>query len=347
MPTFYDPIELENIDINDNAASFYLINLQNNAGFKFCATTQNLGSSILAGGDPVTRIKEYWPITRDQLNQANLAVLFPNDDLRAAPLSLQELNEVFHFNPPFNPATPKMTFGQPQAQLPVVMTEDVDLQQKKEKIIREATALGMNPEQIAAITFDHRVVEMIYSEEIPLNDLITLNTVDRFVVRSLCHRRFDWIWRLLPTASYAFRDIVLLINGARDAGMPYDRILALMDIGWKMDAIRLGVWDLNLLSSVDDELFFIIADGVGLARDMLERFYSLQEYIDLYHHLKEELHMTLEEMQEFLWSESPQNLFQAIHNGSTSFDRLSHLSLEELNHAIAHDDYPEVHRPAF
>lgn len=57
-----------------------------------------------------------------------------------------------------------MTFRQPQAQLPVVIAEAVDLQQKREKIIREATALGMNLEQIAAITFGNSFVERIYSE---------------------------------------------------------------------------------------------------------------------------------------------------------------------------------------
>lgn len=68
-----------------------------------------------------------------------------------------------------------------------------------------------------------------------MNDLITLNTVDRSVVRSLSHPRFDVLWRLLPTESYAIRYIVLLINGARDAGKLYDRILALIDLGWKME----------------------------------------------------------------------------------------------------------------
>ena len=83
MPIFYDPIEMNDIDIDDNAARFYLISLPN-AGFKLCATTQNLDSPHMSGGDPETRIKKYWPIARDQINQANLAVLFPEGRLRSA-----------------------------------------------------------------------------------------------------------------------------------------------------------------------------------------------------------------------------------------------------------------------
>jgi len=115
MPVFYDPIEMEDIDITNNLAKFYLISLPNNARFKLCATTQNLDSPQMSGGDPETRITTYWPITREQLNHANLAVLFPNDRLRAAPLNLQELNAAFNFAPPFNPdTTPSNQFGPPQ-----------------------------------------------------------------------------------------------------------------------------------------------------------------------------------------------------------------------------------------
>ena len=114
MPTFYDPIELEDIDINDPAANFYLISLPGEGGFKLCATRTDLNNPLFRF-EPETKINQYWPITRDQLTHANLAILFPVDlgeKMRAAPFkTLDDLNQAFNFDPPFNPATPKMTFG--------------------------------------------------------------------------------------------------------------------------------------------------------------------------------------------------------------------------------------------
>jgi hypothetical protein len=106
---------MEDIQIDDNEARFYLISLPNNAGFKLCATTQSIDSPAMIGGDPETRINKYWPITHEQLNHANFDVLFPNDRLRSAPLNLHDLNAAFNFDPPFNPnTTPSNLFGIPQ-----------------------------------------------------------------------------------------------------------------------------------------------------------------------------------------------------------------------------------------
>lgn len=98
MPTFYDPIELEDIDVDDNTAHFYIIKVGENS-YKFCATTQNLNSPEMRGGDPETRVRFYWPITREQLNQANFAVLFPNDKMRTSTMTSDVLQNIFHFNP--------------------------------------------------------------------------------------------------------------------------------------------------------------------------------------------------------------------------------------------------------
>ena len=68
MPVYFDPIEIEDIDIDDQLVKFYLISLPNNAGFKLCATTQNLDSKQMKGGDPETRITNYWPTRNVKFN---------------------------------------------------------------------------------------------------------------------------------------------------------------------------------------------------------------------------------------------------------------------------------------
>jgi hypothetical protein len=98
VPTFYDPIEMDDIDIDDSAANFYIIKVEEN-NYKFCATTQNLNAPEMRRGDPETRVRFYWPITREQLNQANIAVLFPNDKIRTSTITAEALQEIFHFNP--------------------------------------------------------------------------------------------------------------------------------------------------------------------------------------------------------------------------------------------------------
>lgn len=123
MPTFYDVFALDDIDINDSAAKFYLIQTDKSPDhqrYKVCATTQDLSSSQMIF-DPVTKIKEYWLITREQLNHANLSILFPNDKLRDEPLAITDLDIAFNYDPTipveqnkafhFDPTNPPEKFG--------------------------------------------------------------------------------------------------------------------------------------------------------------------------------------------------------------------------------------------
>lgn len=126
MLTFFDAVALDDIDINDDAANFYLIQTDKTPGaerYKVCATTQDLSSPEMKF-DPVTKIKEYWPITCDQLKRADLSLLFPSPDdkLRNEPLAITELDTVFRYDPKipvdqnkafhFNPKIPPEKFGQ-------------------------------------------------------------------------------------------------------------------------------------------------------------------------------------------------------------------------------------------
>ncbi|MDF1677660.1 MAG: hypothetical protein P1U32_03080 [Legionellaceae bacterium] len=103
MPTFYDPVELEDVDINDERAKFYLVASKQTGKsdkFKLCATIQELDKLKY---DPETRAPEYWPITREQIKQADQAALFPDNKMRSEPFTLEELNSIFHFDSSFNP----------------------------------------------------------------------------------------------------------------------------------------------------------------------------------------------------------------------------------------------------
>tara|TARA_R110002126_G_scaffold272886_1_gene417207 strand:+ start:129843 stop:130916 length:1074 start_codon:yes stop_codon:yes gene_type:complete len=114
--TFFDPITLEDIDIHDESAVFYLLVLPNNAGFKVVGSTQNLNSPE-SRFDPETRIKECWLVNRETLNHADMSILFPDDKLRSEPFkTLEALNAAFRFTPRFDPTQPhetikKHTFG--------------------------------------------------------------------------------------------------------------------------------------------------------------------------------------------------------------------------------------------
>jgi len=102
MPTFYDPVELEDIDIDDIRASFYLLAMPKDAGYKLCGTVLNLSSQMKF--DPETKIPKYWLVSREQVKKADASVLFPEGKLRASPFkTLKELNTTFQFNPSFDP----------------------------------------------------------------------------------------------------------------------------------------------------------------------------------------------------------------------------------------------------
>ena len=111
MRTFFDVIEFNDVDIDRPDVFFYLIHIQGHEGeFKLCALTCPLYTIRL---DPMTTIKTYWSIKRSQLNLTEQGlVLFPNNKLRDTPLTLEDVNKVLHFNPPFDPnKTPQSTFG--------------------------------------------------------------------------------------------------------------------------------------------------------------------------------------------------------------------------------------------
>jgi len=120
MPIFYDVITLEDVDIEDNAANFYLLQLPNNGGFKLCATTQSLDAPHMKF-DPETRITTYWPITREQIQRADHSILFPDGIMSNTPLQAIALDDAFRYDPAipeaenqafhFDASVPPQTFG--------------------------------------------------------------------------------------------------------------------------------------------------------------------------------------------------------------------------------------------
>lgn len=169
MPTFYDPIELEDIDIDDATAKFYLIKLPNEAGFKFCATTQNLDSPQMKY-DPITRIKEYWPITREQLTQGDFTLLFPDGTIRTEPFkNADDLNRAFHFDPPFDPNSQTSRFGQ-RAQ---VASGDNLTDQLQGRTGRNAPAINPNQTQRLLDSYLRYVAEYNQTHHTIQNDFFT------------------------------------------------------------------------------------------------------------------------------------------------------------------------------
>ena len=125
MPIFTDPIELESIHVDDDRVFFYLIGLPDGR-FKVCALTAD-PSSYQVYSDPETRITLYWPITKEELDRANHSELFPNNELRTAPFTLDEINQVFNCKPLFHPSTtPPWRFGLKQKQQEIVHKAIVD-----------------------------------------------------------------------------------------------------------------------------------------------------------------------------------------------------------------------------
>lgn len=111
MRTYFDPVTREDVSIDDASVSFYLIQLPNKS-FKICATTQDLSSDDMRAGDPETKIKEYWPITKEQIDNANQSDLFPDDRLCSAPFKDEKtLNAAFNFDPPFDATHVPKKFG--------------------------------------------------------------------------------------------------------------------------------------------------------------------------------------------------------------------------------------------
>lgn len=101
MPSFDDVITLEeNVDIDDNTANFYITKDNTVNKYRFCALTTPLSSTKMIQGDPTSRIKEYWPISRKELNASNLPLLFPapKNKIRTELLSFDEVQQCFNLN---------------------------------------------------------------------------------------------------------------------------------------------------------------------------------------------------------------------------------------------------------
>jgi len=93
---YFNYVTQEDEDIR-TAVSFYLI----------CTNAQTQRYSVIASPQdaltllscPLTRSVEYWPISRQQIENAPQANLFPQGHLRGEPLTLDDVQEYFKFNP--------------------------------------------------------------------------------------------------------------------------------------------------------------------------------------------------------------------------------------------------------
>ena len=93
---YFNYVTQEEEDIQ-TAVSFYLI----------CTNAQTQRYSVIASPQdpltlsscPLTRSQDYWPISRQQIENAPQANLFPQGHLRGEPLTLDDVQEYFKFNP--------------------------------------------------------------------------------------------------------------------------------------------------------------------------------------------------------------------------------------------------------
>lgn len=109
MPNYYNYMTGEDEDIS-TAKAFYVICL--NPGlqtYKFCASPVELNQLPF---DPMTRATQYWPITTQQMDNADQAMWVFGDNVRTAPFSIDQIQSCFGFDPN---TTPARGFGQ-QAQ---------------------------------------------------------------------------------------------------------------------------------------------------------------------------------------------------------------------------------------
>ena len=93
---YFNYVTQEEEDIQ-TAVSFYLI----------CTNAQTQRYSVIASpldvltlpSCPLTRSRDYWPISWEQIENAPQAHLFPQRHLRGEPLTLDDVQEYFKFNP--------------------------------------------------------------------------------------------------------------------------------------------------------------------------------------------------------------------------------------------------------
>ncbi len=374
MPTYFDPIELEDIDINDNTVSFYLISLPGNAGFKFCATTRNLNDPQFKF-DPETKINQYWPISRDQLRHADFAILFPEDHsdrerkqkMRTAPFkTLVDLNQAFNFNPPFNPNTPKMTFGPNIQQARQNITWQTNPSVGDNNVWGEAEAneyrnavdnrirelgleVGMTPEQIETIInlypniiidvendiVHYRLFELLNSGLFPFNLLVQ---VDSYHLPAIVNNQtvHEMVENQLP-----LENVVNIYQQARNAGI---NDLATFWIIKNPQSIK---YLLDGTLTIQDFVAQAQVAQHGSAPD-LNRPNDWKRGILMYPQCilatkagivtTQEL-MNIDDVHLNMIINSPTTM-NAILEERTTLENLSNLSMEELQHAVQADEYP-------
>lgn len=101
MPTYFDPVTLENTEINETT-TLYLIKIKENS-FGIKGISSNI--STLAS-DPTTHATQYWLVSAQKLLENELGkTMFLNDQLINDAISLNQIVEVFGFDPNEIPAT--------------------------------------------------------------------------------------------------------------------------------------------------------------------------------------------------------------------------------------------------
>jgi len=108
---YFNYVTQEEEDIQ-TAVSFYLI----------CTNAQTQRYSVIASpldvltlpSCPLTRSRDYWPISWEQIENAPQAHLFPQGCLRGEPLTLDDVQEYFKVNPQM---MPPQQFGRLQLML--------------------------------------------------------------------------------------------------------------------------------------------------------------------------------------------------------------------------------------
>ena len=167
MPTYYNYLTLDLEDIS-TAQAFYLIQLDTDK-YRFCAIPNALNMLSM---DPYVRATEYWPITRKQVSNADPNTLFPNDEIRNTPLTLQEVESVFHFQ---LSTIAKKKFGESTNQLGFFQQpQAVQYEPAIQAVIQQATQLGITARSINDIITNPLCLEAIREGVFTLEDLHNL-----------------------------------------------------------------------------------------------------------------------------------------------------------------------------
>ena len=122
MSNYFNYMSQEDESI-DTAQAFYIICLDSGLQrYKLVASPLALN---LLQSDPETRIARYWPITREQIDNAPQAQIFDGDDICTAPFSLAQIQDFFDFDPQTITAS---QFGPPapmQQQIPPLIQQAI------------------------------------------------------------------------------------------------------------------------------------------------------------------------------------------------------------------------------